>query len=145
MIPRLILRPPWLDEAARGIVEGKGKGPGKEEKPPPNSSFSGHCRSCGKWGHRANEWWQGFVQGVEELSSSSSSSTVRSAGITTAAVRTAAVIHEVDEDESGGSLAWSADQKRQQRQTEMKRGTSWFWTADRCQRPVRTHGALTLA
>ena len=44
-----------------------------------------------------------FVQGVEELPSSSSGSTARSAGITTAAARTAVVIHEAvnDEDETG--------------------------------------------
>ena len=34
---------------------GKGKGQGKDEKPAPNSSFQGHCRSCGKWGHKARE------------------------------------------------------------------------------------------
>ena len=82
--------------------KGKGKGQGKEERPPPNSSFAGHCRLCGKWGHRANECWQGYVQGMEEAPSSSSSSTVRSAVVTTsAAAKTAAVIQEVDEDESG--------------------------------------------
>ena len=29
--------------------KGKGKGQGKDEKPAPNSSFQGHCRSSGKW------------------------------------------------------------------------------------------------
>ena len=29
--------------------KGKGKGLGKDEKPAPNSSFQGYCRSCGKW------------------------------------------------------------------------------------------------
>ena len=29
--------------------KGKGKGQGKDEKPAPNSSFQGQCRSCGKW------------------------------------------------------------------------------------------------
>ena len=29
--------------------KGKGKGQGKEERPPPNSSFAGHCRLCGNW------------------------------------------------------------------------------------------------
>ena len=85
--------------------KGKGKGQGKEEKPPPNSSFAGHCRSCGKWGHRANECWQGYVQGIEEAPSapsSSSSSTLRSTAITSSsAAKTAAMIQEVDEDESG--------------------------------------------
>ena len=28
---------------------GTGKGQGKDEKPVPNSSFQGYCRSCGKW------------------------------------------------------------------------------------------------
>ena len=32
--------------------KGKGKGQGKDEKPAPNSSFQGYCRSCGKWGTR---------------------------------------------------------------------------------------------
>ena len=27
----------------------KGKGQGKDEKPAPNSSCQGYCRSCGKW------------------------------------------------------------------------------------------------
>ena len=36
----------------------KGKGQGKVEKPAPNSSFQGYCRSCGKWGHKASECWQ---------------------------------------------------------------------------------------
>ena len=44
-----------------------------------------------------------------------------------------------------GSLVWSADQGQQQRQTEKKFGTSWFWTEDRCQRLVRTHGVRTYA
>ena len=35
--------------------KGKGKGQGKNEKPAPNSSFQGYCRSCGKWGHKASE------------------------------------------------------------------------------------------
>ena len=29
--------------------KGKGKGQVKDEKPAPNSSFQGYCRSCGKW------------------------------------------------------------------------------------------------
>ena len=29
--------------------KGKGKGQGKDEKPAPNWSFQGNCRSCGKW------------------------------------------------------------------------------------------------
>ena len=29
--------------------KGKGIGQGKDEKPAPNSSFQGYCRSCGKW------------------------------------------------------------------------------------------------
>ena len=39
--------------------KGKGKGKGKHEKPAPNSSFQGYCRSCGKWEHKASECWQG--------------------------------------------------------------------------------------
>ena len=33
----------------------KGKGQGKDEKPAPNSSFQGYCRTCGKWRHKASE------------------------------------------------------------------------------------------
>ena len=35
--------------------KGKGKGQGKNERPAPNSSFQGYCRSCGKWEHKASE------------------------------------------------------------------------------------------
>ena len=59
--------------------EGKSKGQGKDEKPAPNSSFQGCCRSCGKWGHKASECWQGYVQAVEEVPSSSASSVAPSA------------------------------------------------------------------
>ena len=45
--------------------KGKGKRQGKHEKPAPNSSFQGYCRSCGKWGHKASECWQGYAQAVE--------------------------------------------------------------------------------
>ena len=44
-----------------------------------------------------------------------------------------------------GSLVWSAEQAQQRRQTEVKFGTSWFWSVDRCQRLVRTHGVRTYA
>ena len=47
--------------------KGKGLGPGKEERPAPNSSFAGHCRSRGKWCHTASECWPGHLQGVEEV------------------------------------------------------------------------------
>ena len=36
-------------------MKGKGKGQGKDEKPGPNSSFQGYCRTCGKWRHEASE------------------------------------------------------------------------------------------
>ena len=36
-------------------MKGKGKGQGKDEKPAPNSSFQGYCRTCGKWRHKASE------------------------------------------------------------------------------------------
>ena len=55
---------------------------GKDEKPAPNSSFQGHCRSCGKWGHKASECWQGYVQAVEDVLSSSASSVAPSAATT---------------------------------------------------------------
>ena len=35
--------------------KGKGKGPGKDERLAPNSSFAGYCRSLDKWGHKASE------------------------------------------------------------------------------------------
>ena len=58
--------------------KGKGKRQGKDEKPAQNSSFQGYCRSCGKWGHKASECWQGYVQAVEEVPSSSASSVAAS-------------------------------------------------------------------
>ena len=42
--------------------KGKWKGQGKDEKPAPNSSVQGYCRSCGKWVHKASECWQGYAQ-----------------------------------------------------------------------------------
>ena len=35
--------------------KGKGEGQGKNEKPAPNSSLQGYCRSCGKWERKASE------------------------------------------------------------------------------------------
>ena len=55
------------NEYGKGNEKGKEtgkKGKGKDEKPAPNSSFQGYCRSCGKWGHKASECWQGYVQAV---------------------------------------------------------------------------------
>ena len=62
------------NDYGKGNEKGKGKGQGKDEKPAPNSSFQGYCRSCGTWGHKASECWQGYVQAVEEVPSSSASS-----------------------------------------------------------------------
>ena len=62
--------------------KGKGKGQGKAEKPAANSSFQGYCRTCGKRGHKASECWQGYVQAVEEVPSSSASSVAPSAATT---------------------------------------------------------------
>ena len=56
----------------------------------PNSSFQCYCRTCGKWGHKASECWQGYVQAVEEVPSSSASSVAPSAATTPAAAKTAA-------------------------------------------------------
>ena len=41
--------------------KGEGKGQGRDERPAPNSSFQGYCRSRGKWEHKASECWQGNV------------------------------------------------------------------------------------
>ena len=71
--------------------KGKGKGQRKDEKPAPNSSFQGCCRSCGKWVHKASECWQGYAQAVEEVPSSSVSSLAPSA-TTLAAAKTEASI-----------------------------------------------------
>ena len=82
--------------------KGKGKGQGKDEKPAPNSSFQGYCRSCGKWGHKASECWQGYVQAVEEDPSSSASSVAPSAATTLAAAETAASIQEFNDEQEPG-------------------------------------------
>ena len=82
--------------------KGKGKGQGKDEKPAANSSFQGYCRTCGKWGHKASECWQGYVQAVEEVPSSSASSVAPSAATTPAAAKTAALIQEFDVEQGPG-------------------------------------------
>ena len=82
--------------------KGKGKGQGKDEKPAPNSSFQGYCRSCGKWRHKASECWQGYVQAVEEVPSSSASSVAPSAATTPAAAKTAASIQEFNNEQEPG-------------------------------------------
>ena len=67
-----------------------------------NSSFQGCCRSCGKSEHKASECWQGHVQAVEEVPSSSASSVAPSAANTPGAAKTAASIQEInDENEPG--------------------------------------------
>ena len=82
--------------------KGKGKGQGKDEKPAPNSSFQGYCRSCSKWRHKASECWQGYVQAVEEVPSSSASSVAPIAGTTPAAAKTAASIQEFNDEQEPG-------------------------------------------
>ena len=82
--------------------KGKGKGQGKDEKPAPNSSFQGYCRSRGKWRHKASERWQGEVQAVEEVPSSSASSLAPSAATTPAAAKTAASIQETNDENGPG-------------------------------------------
>ena len=82
--------------------KGKGIGQGKDEKPAPNSSFQGYCRSCGKWGHKASECWQGYVQAVEEVPSSSASSVAPSAATTPAAAKTAASTQEINDENAPG-------------------------------------------
>ena len=80
----------------------KGKGQGKDEKPAPNSSFQVYCRSCGKWGHKASECWQGYAQAVEEVPISSASSVAPSATTTPAATKTAASIQEFNDEQEPG-------------------------------------------
>ena len=82
--------------------KGKGKGQGKDEKPAANSSFQGYCRTCGKWGHKTSECWQGYVQAVEEVPSSSASSVAPSAATTPAAAKTAALIQEFNDEQGPG-------------------------------------------
>ena len=88
-------------EKERG-KKGKGKGQGKDEKPAPNSSFQGYCRTCGKWGHKASECWQGYVQAVEEVPSSSASSVAPSATTTSVAAKTAACFQEFNDEQEPG-------------------------------------------
>ena len=82
--------------------KGKGKGQGKDEKPAANSSFQGYCRTCGKRRHKASECWQGYVQAVEEVPSSSASSVAQSASTTPAAAKTAALIQEFNDEQGPG-------------------------------------------
>ena len=82
--------------------KGKGKGQGKDERPAPNSSFQSYCRSCGKWRYKGSECWQGYVQAVEEVPSSSTSSVALKAATTPAAAKTAAAILEVNDDHEPG-------------------------------------------
>ena len=82
--------------------KGKGKGQGRDEKPAPNSIFQGYCRSCGKWEHKASECWQGHVQAVEEVPSSSASSVAPSAATTPGAAKTAASVQEFNDEHEPG-------------------------------------------
>ena len=84
--------------------KGKGKGQGKDEKTAANSSFQGYCRSCGKWGHKASECWQNYVQAVEEVPSSSASAVAPSAATTPAAAKTAASIQEINDEHEPGRI-----------------------------------------
>ena len=89
--------------------KGKGKGQGKDEKPAPNSSFQGYCRSRGKWEHMASECWQGYVQAVEKVPSSSASSVAPGAATTPAAAKTAASIKEINDEGSVASVTTGTD------------------------------------
>ena len=71
--------------------KGKGKGQGKDEKPAAIYGFQGYCRTCGKWRHKASECWQGYVQDVEEVPSSSASSVAPSAATTPAAAENSSI------------------------------------------------------
>ena len=61
----------------------------------------GSCRSCGKW-RLVSECRQGFVRGVQEVTSSSASSVAPSAATTPAASKTAAAIQEVNDENGPG-------------------------------------------
>ena len=124
--------------------KGKGKGQGKDEKPAPNSSFQGYCRSCGKWEHKASECWQGYAQAVEEVPSSSASSVAPSAATTPAAAKPSASIQEFNDEHEpgwifgvmGGSVA------------SVTTGTddlweSLCWTVGQCRQHVRMRGVRT--
>ena len=80
----------------------KGKGQGKDKKSAPNSSFHEYRRTCGRWGHKTSECWQGYVQAVEEVPSSSASSVAPSAAATPAAAKTAASIQEFNDEYEPG-------------------------------------------
>ena len=80
----------------------KAKEKDKDEKPAPSSSFQGYCRTCGKCGHNASVCWQGYVQTVEEVPSSSASSVAPSSATTFAAAETAASIQEFNEEQKRG-------------------------------------------
>ena len=76
-------------------MKGKGKGPGKDETPAANFSFQDYCRKCGRWRHKASECWQGYVQSVEEVPSSSASSVAPSAATTPAACEDSSIDSKV--------------------------------------------------
>ena len=80
----------------------KAKEKDKDEKPAANSSFLGYCRTCGKWRHKASECWQGYVQAVEDVPSSSASSVAPSAATTPAAAKTVALIQEFNVEQGPG-------------------------------------------
>ena len=94
------------DKGEKG--KGKGKGQGKDERPP-NSSFQGFFRSCGKWVHKASECWQDYVQGVEEVPSSSASSVAPSAAATLAAAKAAPAIQKVNDENEPGWICGMVD------------------------------------
>ena len=114
--------------------KGKGKGQGMDEKPAPNSSFQGYCRSCGKWVHKASECWQGFVQPVEEVPRSSASSVAPSAATTPGAAKTAASIQEINDEDRPGWIFGVMDESVASVTTD---------TDDLWGELVFMHGALT--
>ena len=66
------------------------------------TNFQEYCWSCGKWGHKASECRQGYVQAVEEVPSSSASSVAPSAATTPAAAKKAASIQEFNDEQEPG-------------------------------------------
>ena len=72
-----------------------------KEKDKEKTSFQGY-KTCGKWRHKASERWQGYVQAMEEVPSSSTNSVAPSATTTPTVAKTAALIQEFNIEQGPG-------------------------------------------